>query len=238
MGRLNPVLATAARWSGGRRGIKASEMFRRQPDLLPMVLLRRELFLPEERRFLQPLPDACDASSGLPFGLIVELAETARGLETANQVSSFELSAYMSHMLLRDADAFMAHGLEVRVPLLDHRLVEQVLRLPGSWKRPDPRMKPLLVDAVGPRLPREVYTTSKRGFTFPWDAWLRGALHERAGRVMKDDDVWAAMGIAPAAPAALWSRFLRRDPRVAGLQALALVVLADFAARHGLHRAT
>jgi len=239
MGSLNSVLATAARWSGGRRGIKASEMFRRRPDLLPMVLLRRELFLPEERRFLQPLPEISDASCGLPSGLMDELGERARDLETANQVSSFELSAYMSHMLLRDGDVFsMAHGLEVRVPLLDHKLVEEVFLLPGKWKRPDPRMKPLLVDAVGPRLPREVYTSTKRGFTFPWDAWLRGALRERAASVMQDNDVWAALGIAPAAPACLWSRFLRHDPRVAALQVLALVVLADFAARHGLRQAS
>jgi asparagine synthase (glutamine-hydrolysing) len=239
MGRLNSVLATASRWSGGRRGIKASEMFRRRPDLLPMVLLRRELFLPEERRFLQPLPEISDASCGLPLGLMDELGETARDLETANQISSIELSAYMSHMLLRDGDVFsMAHGLEVRLPFLDHKLVEEVLPLPGKWKRPDPRMKPLLVDAVGARLPREVYTSTKRGFTFPWDAWLRGALRERAASVMEDHDVWAALGIAPAAPACLWSRFLRRDPSVAALQVLALVVLAAFAARHGLHQAS
>ena len=168
-----------------------------------------------------------------------ELAELLRGLETVNQVSSFELSAYMSYMLLRDGDVFsMAHGLEVRLPLLDHKLVEQVLPLPGQWKRPDPRMKPLLVDAAGPRLPREVYTSTKRGFTFPWDAWLRGALRERAALVMDNSDVWAGLGIAPAAPAGLWSRFLRRDPSVAALQVLALVVLADFAARHGLHQAS
>ncbi|MHB1561904.1 MAG: asparagine synthetase B family protein, partial [Isosphaeraceae bacterium] len=239
MGRMNAVLATAARWSGGRRGIKASEIFRRRPELTAMVMLRRELFLPEERRMLQPLPEASDAACGLPAGVLDELAERARGLEAANQVSSVELSAYMSYMLLRDADVFsMAHGLEVRVPLLDHRLVEEVLPLPGGWKRPDPRKKPLLVDAVGPRLPREVYTTGKRGFTFPWDAWLRGAVRERAARAMEDHDVWDALGIAPAAPAGLWKRFLERDPRVAALQVLALVVLADFAARHGLHRAS
>jgi asparagine synthase (glutamine-hydrolysing) len=236
---LNSLLSAAARMSGGRRGFKVAEIFRREASLLPMVLLRRELFLPDERRMLQPLPEQSDQACGLPNELMDQLASSARGLDTANQVSIFELSAYMTQMLLRDSDVFsMAHGLEIRVPLIDHKLVETVLPLPGIWKQPDPRMKPLLVDAVGDRLPREVYTSRKRGFTFPWEAWLRGALKDRAARAMRDEEVWAALGICPTAPGQLWERFLEGDPRVAALQVLALVVLADFASRHGLYVAS
>ena len=105
----------------------------------------------------------------------------ARGLDPFNQVSLFELSAYLRHMLLRDADVFsMAHGLEVRVPLLDHRLVELVAQMPGSFKQRDARPKPLLLDAVGPRLPALAWARGKQGFTFPWDGWLRGPLRQRA----------------------------------------------------------
>ena len=82
--------------------------------------------------------------------MLSELESLSRGLDVENQVSRFELAGYMRHMLLRDADVFgMDHPLEVRAPMLDHRVVELAARCPGVWKRPDPRAKPLLLDAVG-----------------------------------------------------------------------------------------
>jgi len=200
-----------------------------------MYLLRRELFLPADRRALLPLPPESDAWSGVPREFLAELKEGAHGLDPFNRVSLFELTAYMRNMLLRDADVFsMAHGLEIRVPLLDHRLVEEVAALPGSLKQADPRPKPLLLDAVGPRLPRHVYSLPKRGFTFPWASWLRGPLRQRAVATLSGGSVWKGLGILPEAPLTLWRRFESRDKRVAALQVLALLVLADFAARHGL----
>jgi asparagine synthase (glutamine-hydrolysing) len=164
-----------------------------------------------------------------------DLADDARGLDSVNQVSLFELSAYMRNMLLRDADVFsMAHGLELRVPLLDHRLVEQTVQMPGVLKRPDPRPKPLLLDAVGSRLPQTVHRHPKQGFTLPWTAWLRGPMKERADRALQNRDVWTSLGMNPAEPLGLWQRFLRGDRRLSALQILALMVLEDFTIRHGL----
>ena len=166
-----------------------------------------------------------------------ELAAIAPDADLTNRISSFEIANYMRHMLLRDADVFsMAHGLEVRVPLLDHKLVEAVAALPGLWKRPDPRSKPLLLDAVGPRLPALVHRNPKRGFTFPWDAWLRGPLRDRAETAMEARTVWDDLGLQADAPARLWKLFLKRDPRVAALQVLGLVVLGDYAAKYQLTR--
>jgi asparagine synthase (glutamine-hydrolysing) len=144
----------------------------------------------------------------------------------------------MRYMLLRDADVFsMAHGLELRVPLLDHEVVEQVARLPGEFKRPDPRPKPLLIDAVGGRIPARAYQLPKRGFTFPWGAWLRGPLRERASRAVDNRDLWAGLGFNSEAPRTVWQSFLSGDNRVAALQVLGLVVLESYASGHGLRRA-
>jgi asparagine synthase (glutamine-hydrolysing) len=239
--RLRPARragALAARVAGrlaGRGGAKALEALARGGDAVRLYLLRRELFLPDDRRRLLPLPAESDAPCGVPRAVLDELRDRSRGLDPFNQVSLFELSAYLRHMLLRDADVFsMAHGLEVRVPLLDHRLVELVARMPGPQKQPDGRPKPLLLDAVGPRLPAAVGTRRKRGFTFPWDDWLRGPLRGRATRAMREGDVWQSLGIDPRGPSELWGRFEGGDRRVAALQVLALLVLADYAARHGL----
>jgi asparagine synthase (glutamine-hydrolysing) len=221
--------------AGGRGGAKAASMLARPPSAAQMYLLRRELFLPADRRALLPLPLESDPWSGVPRDLLAELKERSRGLDPFNRVSLFELSAYMRNMLLRDADVFsMAHGLEIRVPLLDHRLVEETAALPGALKSPDPRPKPLLLDAVGPRLPRHVYTLPKRGFTFPWAAWLRGPLRQRAAEALSEGNVWKNLGISAEAPRDLWQRFDGGDRRVSALQVLALLVLAEFASRHNL----
>jgi asparagine synthase (glutamine-hydrolysing) len=224
--------------SGGRRGIKAAEMIQRPSAPLPLYLLRRELFLSSDRRACHSLPAGSDPHCGVPRAMVEDLVSRSRRLDLINQVSLFELEAYMGHMLLRDADVFsMRHGLELRVPLLDHQVVEQAAALPGRFKQPDPRPKPLLVDAVGARLPACVYSRPKKGFTFPWDAWLRGPIRGRAARALQNQEVWSNLGLNPAAPAHLWDRFVSQDRRVAALQVLAFVVLEDYAKRLGLRRA-
>jgi asparagine synthase (glutamine-hydrolysing) len=70
----------------------------------------------------------------------------------------------------------MAHSLEVRVPFLDHVLVEFVTKLPEKAKVQNGTTKALLVSALKDLLPLEVVQQAKRGFTFPWASWLCGPL--------------------------------------------------------------
>jgi asparagine synthase (glutamine-hydrolysing) len=234
----NKGLAALLDWSGGRRGAKAAVMLDRPASPVLMYLLRRELFLRKGRRALHPLPANSDPHSGLPREIVDDLQARASGLDLINQMSLFEMGAYLRHMLLRDADVFsMRNALEVRVPLLDHKVVELAARSPGKYKRPGPRPKPLLIDAVGPRMPTWVWSRPKRGFTFPWDAWLRGPMRQRAVRAIDNRELWASLGLNWQGARRLWERFLAKDSRVGGLQVLALLTLEDFAARHGLRRA-
>jgi asparagine synthase (glutamine-hydrolysing) len=215
--------------------LKVSEAAIRAPTLPHLYLLRRELFLPAERRELFPLPKGCDLFSGLPAGELDELIRLIENLDPQNAVSALELTAYMRFMLLRDSDVFsMAHGLELRVPLLDHELVAATVSLPGTWKQPTSTAKPLLVDAVGPRLPKQVTTSPKRGFTFPWADWFRKDLATVALDRLANRSIWQSVGFDPSVPLALWERFQRKDPAIGGLHVLGLIVLADVAARQGL----
>jgi len=229
----------AGRAAGSRRsGVKLEELSSRPADLLALYMLRREQFLPAERRTLLPRPNTSDPASGLGESVLAALRRGMPEGDATNAIASFELRSYMRDMLLRDADVFsMAVGLELRVPLLDHRLVEVACSLPGKWKRPDPRPKPLLIDAVGPRLPKRVAGRKKRGFTFPWDVWIRGALREKASCAIHTREVWTRLGMDPDAVERLWARFEARDPRCGAVQMLALWVLSDFSARHRLHAA-
>jgi asparagine synthase (glutamine-hydrolysing) len=69
----------------------------------------------------------------------------------------------------------MAHGLEVRLPLLDHRLVEFVLSLPSGWLvGPLPTEgKRILRRLVGPMLPEGILNRPKHGFVIPLNDWIR-----------------------------------------------------------------
>jgi asparagine synthase (glutamine-hydrolysing) len=93
------------------------------------------------------------------------------------RISWAELTGYMRRMLLRDADQMsMAVSLEMRVPFLDHELVEYVVGLPATEKKRYPGTKGLLVEACRDLLPASVYDRPKAGFVLPMKQWMRGPL--------------------------------------------------------------
>ena len=208
----------------------------RAGDLVGLYFLRRELFLPDERRALHELPNESDADTGIESGTLETLRHGHATRDDLDRIAFLEFSSYMRHMLLRDADVFsMAHALEVRVPLLEHYVVERAAAADSRLRRSKPGApKPLLLSAVGPRLPELAYRTKKRGFTFPWQPWLRGALRERARAAASARDTWRSLAVEPAAVASIFSRFDAGDRSLSALQILAFVVLEDFARRHAL----
>ena len=95
------------------------------------------------------------------------------------RVSWAELTHYMKDMLLRDSDQMtMAVGLELRVPFLDHELVEYALSLPAKEKLRGKYSKGLLIEACKDLLPGEVYQRRKRGFELPMRQWMLGPLQD------------------------------------------------------------
>lgn len=239
--RTRAVRAMCARLGAGmlrnRAGVKLREALQREPDLLKMYLLRRELFLPYQRRELHPLPETCDPVTGLDEGLLAEVRAESASRDEINRISLFEIELYMRHMLLRDADAFsMAAPIEYRVPFLDHVFVESTFILPGDWKIPDPRPKPLLIDIAGGRIPAAVWRRPKQGFAFPWVDWFasQGALSKVGRDAANDSTAWRQLSIDPAAVLNIWDRFASGDRCVSPLQILAFVTLRDFTVRNHL----
>lgn len=131
-------------------------------------------------------------------------------LKGDSAVSCLELRTYMVDTLLRDTDAMsMHHSLEVRVPLLDHPLVEYVLGLPDSAKRRPGVAKALLVESLADLLPAEAGRQTKRTFTFPWERWLRGPLGlQVAVRLGGGLTPSLANLLDPSAVQAVWRSFL------------------------------
>ncbi len=95
------------------------------------------------------------------------------------RISWAELTGYMRHMLLRDSDQMsMAVSLELRVPFLDHELVEYSLGLPAAVKERYRGTKGLLVEACRDLLPAAVYQRPKAGFALPMQKWMEGPLSD------------------------------------------------------------
>jgi asparagine synthase (glutamine-hydrolysing) len=138
---------------------------------------------------------------------------------SAPALARSELQHYLGNQLLKDTDVFsMAHSVEARVPLLDHRLVEHVMALPARARLAGGPHKPLLRRAVGDRLPRESWDRPKMGFTLPFDPWLRRRAGELRAQSLEGGRLDAR------AVGAVWDAF--EAGRLHWSRAWALVVLS------------
>jgi asparagine synthase (glutamine-hydrolysing) len=82
----------------------------------------------------------------------------------------------------------MTHSLEVRVPFLDHRVVEFVASLPFEYKMRGRVSKYILKKVMKDSLPEEITRQRKLGFSLPLNAWLREKLSPSAGEFLLSED--------------------------------------------------
>ncbi len=151
-------------------------------------------------------------TSGVEFGTLWPDApnnglrgiSASAGHDDLDTVTQLELANYLPNQLLRDTDSMsMAHGLEVRVPLLDELVLEAALRAPVDSA--DRSGKERLAAAASPELIRRA-VAPKQTFTLPFDQWLHGPLAPRARdglARLTDPDV----GFDRCAVDALWARW-------------------------------
>jgi asparagine synthase (glutamine-hydrolysing) len=101
--------------------------------------------------------------------------------DVVTAASLADLVTYLPGDLCAKVDtATMAHGLECRQPLLDHRVVELAVAMPAQFKLRGRRGKRILERAFGHLVPREVFRRRKTGFGVPLDRWFRHELKDLA----------------------------------------------------------
>jgi asparagine synthase (glutamine-hydrolysing) len=190
---------------------KLTALGRNGGEVVHPYFLSRMLFTPEQRNGLLTEMKKSSAAFLRAQQPLTESLIRAQSLDPVNRVSYLEARCYMLNTLLRDSDFMsMAHGLEVRVPLIDHRLARRVLDLPGSWKLNSGTPKPLLVKALGGQLPERIVHRPKRGFTLPFEHWLRDALRpEIENAFAKIEDGPLGETISAAAVRDVWEDFLQ-----------------------------
>ena len=97
-----------------------------------------------------------------------------------SRIQYLDLKTYLVGDILTKVDrASMAHGLEVRVPILDHKFVEWVAGLPPGLKLRGREGKYLFKKSLESHLPDEILYRQKMGFAVPLASWFRGPLRDR-----------------------------------------------------------
>ncbi len=118
-------------------------------------------------------------------------------------VQYLDMKTYLPGDILTKVDrASMAHALEVRVPILDHKLVDWISTLPPEMKLKGREGKHIFKKALEPSLPNEILYRQKMGFAIPLASWFRGPLKERVRE--------SILGSTMADAALFDTRFLKR----------------------------
>ena len=129
--------------------------------------------------FLEQLVSQAGAEPRDSFAAFAPHFHRVRNAHALNQLLYVDAKTFLLDDCLVKVDRMsMANSLEVRVPLLDHELVEYVARVAPRWKSSGFETKSLLRDVVRPLLPPTIVRGKKRGFTPPLPIWLKRELRD------------------------------------------------------------
>jgi len=104
-----------------------------------------------------------------------------------SRIQYVDIKTYLTDDILTKVDrASMAVSLEVRAPLLDHKFMELVARIPSSLKLRGRQTKYIFKKALAATLPEEILYRPKQGFAIPLDRWFRRELKEMAHAAIFD----------------------------------------------------
>ena len=237
--RLRALTASAIETLGGSsiQALKAASLIGGDGRLSSVFPVTRQVLSVEQRHSL--LNDSWQSLVAEMTDPYVELLEEkysqAAAAEVLSLISYAEGRTYMHDVLLRDTDQMsMAHALEVRVPLLDHKLVEYLMGLPDSCKISNGTPKRLLVESLNGLLPDEIVNRPKKGFTLPFDPWMRGGLRAFCEERLSPERIGSRGFFRPERVQQLWQSFLAGRSNVSWSRLWILVVLEDWLEQSGV----
>lgn len=167
-----------------------------------------------------------------PQRVIEDAMKDATSEEPLLVAQCADLSTWLAGRMLVKADRMsMAHSLEIRAPLLDHKLVEWAGLLPASFKFAHGSGKRVLKAALAPRLGDDVIGRRKQGFTPPLAAWLRAREGGPMAR-LEDSSLWREAGVLDAKAVSAMAE-AHRTRRADCAQELWSVIMFDAFLRNG-----
>ena len=189
-----------------------------------LYFLIRTLFCMEDMNMLFRDPDLLNSEILKNIKNTSKIIESKKNLSLINLISYLEVTQYTAPTLLRDTDFMsMANGLEVRVPLLDHKLVELLFSIPSDMKIKKGQPKILLINALRKKLPDSLINRRKMGFTLPFENWMRGNMKSEVESVLLSPSKKLSDYISHSASKKIWKDFL--DKKCSWSRPWALYVL-------------
>ena len=154
-------------------------------------------------------PDELVIGGKEPKGPIFD-AGLARALpDSLDRMQYLDTITYLPDDILTKVDrASMAVALEVRVPILDHRIVEFSWRLPARFKMRGGKGKWLLRQVLYRHVPKALVERPKSGFAIPLGQWLRGPLRAWAEELLSEKGLGEGGLLTPAPIRARWAEHL------------------------------
>ncbi len=132
-------------------------------------------------------PSSLVNGAGEPPDAFTDESRRADLSDLSQRMMYLDSVSYLPDDVLVKVDrAGMSVGLETRMPLLDHRVVELAWRVPMTLKHRDGRGKWLLRQVLYKYVPKELVNRPKMGFGLPIGAWLRGPLREWADALLDE----------------------------------------------------
>ena len=206
-------------------------------EILNLKLLELPYFYPIFRKIFanNTIYKLCDikniSTENYPFNWAFNNLDTnniGANYSLISKISALEIETYLQNVLLRDADQMgMANSLEIRVPFLDHNLVEYVLSLPNELKYPI-YPKKLLIDSTKGWIPDEIIHRKKMGFVLPWEKWMRNELSSFCEESLLNLEDFSIFNMSQVN--LLWKDFVKGNPYINWLQIWSLVVLGKWTA--------
>ena len=207
----------------------------RKDPVRRVVKLLRHAGLPDAERYLSwfslvgedAKSELLEGGPYLPAARLYRrwLDEAPPGLTPLGRLQAVDLRGMLLGDLMLKADRMsMAHSLELRVPLLDHRVVEVGLGLPDSAKLRRLETKRALREIVAKRLPASIARRPKQGFEVPIDRWLREDLAPLARDLLSPERLRRRGIVAPAPVERMLRQHLAGDADH-GLRLYGLMVL-------------
>jgi asparagine synthase (glutamine-hydrolysing) len=174
-------------------------------------------------------------SNGLPPERALELTRAVSGLTSLSAIGVLELALFVGERLLRDTDAAsMAASLEVRVPLLDHAVVEAALAVPDEARFHPLGRKQLLKSLAMPDLDPTIFDRPKSGFVLPIEVWAKDQLAAQIETLFADRTLVESVGLRPEALGRLWRAFRAGAPGIYWSRVWTPYVLLHWCRQHGV----
>jgi asparagine synthase (glutamine-hydrolysing) len=187
---------------------KMNDVLTTTGELLDLYQIAYGLFTADLRSQLLGIHVNGELTSGIPSARYQMLRNLCRDDPMLHAISMLELSLFIGDRLLRDTDAAsMAVSIEVRLPLLDHEVVEAAAAIDPAMRFQPLGSKALLKKLALRQLDPKMFERPKSGFVLPIERWCRQELRDELENTFRDRRLCESVGLNSATIMRLWQAY-------------------------------